>query len=248
MTSSWSALHLSPAKYSSGVPKSRIHASLASTEHPVLGAAQQPNVRERGTLLLYRGYNFHGILMRDIWAFDVANPVWSQWPSVPDVGAEEVAGERNICCTGSRLYRVGDGFWKVHRLDVVRDEIDDFSGKCQCGVGPKSGTWERMVEKTQEKLEVKQAGDPSKPPLTRVDDIPVPRKGYGVLPITTGTGREYLFLLLGVDGVWSMVRDVWSFQIRSEKKTPTVLKDAIRRLWGSRLVRISERKRILWKA
>jgi hypothetical protein len=230
-TESWITLRPHKTKCADGVPKARVYASMSSSEHPLPGIGEA-GVREHGTLFLHGGYDYHKKLMRDVWAFDVASRVWSQWPSVPDVGAEEVAGEGRICCTESRLYRVGDGFGKVDWLDLVRDEIDDFSGKGEWGVGPKSGRWERSEEKTQEKLDVKEAGEPSKPPLTKVDDMPVPRKGYGLLPITTGAGREYLLMLLGEDGSRSMVKDLWSFQVKSEKKTPAILKDAIRSAVG----------------
>jgi hypothetical protein len=53
-----------------------------------------------------------------------------------------------------------------------------------------------------------------------------------LLPITTGAGREYLLMLLGEDGSRSMVKDLWSFQVKSEKKTPAILKDAIRSAVG----------------
>ena len=232
LESTWRTLRPHPTKCSSGVPCARTYASMASSEHPLPGTAEQASVRDHGTLFLHGGYDAKGNMLRDVWVFDVASRVWSQWPSVPEPGAEEIAGEGTICCTESRLYRVGDGFGKVDWLDLVRDEIDDFSGKGEWGVGPKTGTWERSTEKTQEKLEVKEAGEPNKSPLMKVDDMPVPRKGYGVLPVTTGAGREYLFMLLGEDGSNSMVRDVWSFQVKSDKKTPAILKDVINNRLG----------------
>lgn len=232
LTGSWMTLRPHATRCADGVPKARIYASMASSEHPLPGMGEEASVGQYGTLFLHGGYDYHRKLMRDVWTFDVASRVWSQWPSVPDVGAEEVAGEGKICCVGSRLYRVGDGFGKVDWLDLVRDNIDDFSGKGEWGVGLKSGKWERSEERTREKLEVKEAGEPSKPPLTKVDDMPVPRKGYGVLTITTGAGREYLLMLLGEDAPGSTVRDVWSFQVKSEKKTPAILKDTIRSAVG----------------
>jgi hypothetical protein len=232
LSGTWSTIHPHPTKCSGGVPKARIYASMASTEHPLPDTAEEASVREHGTLFLHGGYDYHGTLMRDIWAFDVADRVWSQWPSVPDVGAEEFPGEGRICCTESRLYRVGDGFGKVDWLDLVIDTIDDFSGKGEWAVGPKSGTWGRTLKKTREKLEVKEVAEASKPPLSKADDMPMPRKGFGMLPITTGAGRDYLFMLLGEDGPGTMVRDMWSFKIRSEKKTPAILKDTIRSAVG----------------
>jgi hypothetical protein len=230
-TGSWETLKPHKTKCAGRVPKARIHASMSSSKHPLPGTGEA-STRAHGTLLLHGGYSYHGVLMRDVWTFDVASRVWSQWPSVPDVGVEEVAGEGQICCTESRLYRVGDGFGKVDWLDLVREDIDDFSGRTEWGIGLKSGTWERSAEGTKEKLEVKEVGEPSKPPLTKVDNMPAPRKGYGVLPITTGAGRQYLLMLLGEDRSGSVLKDVWSFQVKSEKKTPAVLKDTIRSTLG----------------
>jgi hypothetical protein len=61
---------------------------------------------------------------------------------------------------------------------------------------------------------------------------PVPRTGAGFVPITTGAGREYLLLFMGQEGEGSMLGDVWSFQIASDKKTPAMLKDGIWRMLG----------------
>lgn len=230
-TGTWETIRPHHTRCADGVPKARIYASMSSSEHPRPGVGEA-RLRGSGTLFLSGGYSYHGVLMRDVWAFDVAGRVWSQWPSVPEVGLGEVDGEGKVACTESRLYRVGDGFGKVDWLELVREDINDFSGKGEWSVGLKSGKWERQVEGTMEKLEVKEAGEPSKPPLTKVDDMPVPRKGYGVLPITTGAGREYLLMLLGEDGSGEMLRDVWSFQVKSEKKTPAVLKDTIRSALG----------------
>jgi hypothetical protein len=61
---------------------------------------------------------------------------------------------------------------------------------------------------------------------------PMPRTGAGFVPITTGAGREYLLLFMGQEGRGSMLGDVWSFQIRSDEKTPAMLKDGVRRMVG----------------
>jgi hypothetical protein len=231
-TGTWETLRPHRTKCADGVPKARIYASMSSSEHPRPGVGEA-RVGGHGTLFLHGGRNYHGRVMRDCWAFDVAGRTWSQWPSVPDVvGEGEVEGEGRVACTGGRLYRVGDGWGRVEWLELVREDIDDFSGKGEWGIGLKSGVWEREVEGTMERLEVKEVGEPSKLPLTKVEDMPVPRRGYGMLPITTGAGREYLLMLLGEDGKGEMLRDVWSFQIKSEKKTPAVLKDSIRSALG----------------
>ena len=50
------------------------------------------------------------------------------------------------------------------------------------------------------------------------------------MPITTSAGREYLLLFMGQEGKGSMLGDVWSFQIASDKKMPAMLEDGVRRI------------------
>ena len=61
---------------------------------------------------------------------------------------------------------------------------------------------------------------------------PVPWTGAGFVLITTGTGREYLLLFMGQEDKGSMLKDVWSFQVASDKETLAILKDGVRRILG----------------
>jgi hypothetical protein len=226
----WSALASHPTGCSSGVPCARTYASSSSTPHPLSSG-------DHGTIFLHGGYDADGNLLRDLWAFDVASRIWSQWPDIPAAGAEDIAGVGNIVCTESRLWRCGDGFGKVTYLDIVRDDIDDFSGVGEIGVSPKTGKWETVSFGP-----IKVSGEGSKddeieakmgrPGMNLAEAYPVPRTGAGFVPITTGAGREYLLLFMGEEGRGSMLGDVWSFQIRSAKKTPAMLKDGVRRKIG----------------
>ena len=226
----WSTLTPHPTRCSSGVPCPRTYASSSSTAHPQSSG-------DHGTIFLHGGCGSDGKQLRDVWAFDVASRIWSQWPDIPATGAEDIEGEGNIICTESRLWRCGDGFGKVVYLDIVRDDIDDFSGVGEIGVSPKTGDWETVSfgpikvsgeGSTDDEIEAKMG----RPGMHLAEAYPVPRTGAGFVPITTGAGREYLLLFMGKEGKGSMLGDVWSFQIRSDKRTPAMLKDGVRKMVG----------------
>jgi hypothetical protein len=226
----WVTLASHPTRCSSGVPCPRTYASSSSTPHP------QSN-GDRGTIFLHGGYDAKGNLLRDIWTFDVASRIWSQWPDITAAGAEDVAGAGNIVCTESKLWRCGDGFGKVIYLDIVRDDIDDFSGVGEIGVSPKTGKWETVSfgpikvsgeSSIDDEIEARMG----RPGMHLAEAYPVPRTGAGFVPITTGAGREYLLLFMGEEGRGSMLGDVWSFQIKSTERTPAMLKDGVRKMIG----------------
>ena len=226
----WSTLTPHPTRCSSGVPCPRTYPSSSSTPHPQMSG-------DHGTIFLHGGYDANGKQLRDVWAFDVASRIWSQWPDIPTAGAEDIAGEGNIICTESRLWRCGDGFGKVVYLDIVRDDIDDFSGVGEMGVSPKTGSWETVSFGP-----IKVSGEGSKddeieakmgrPGMQLAEAYPVPRTGAGFVPVTTGAGREYLLWFMGKEGRGSMLGDVWSFQIKSDEKTAAKLKDGVRKMVG----------------
>jgi hypothetical protein len=226
----WSTLTPHPTRCSSGIPCPRTHASTSSTPHPQSSG-------DHGTVFLHGGYDAAGKLLRDVWAFDVASRIWSRWLDIPSAGAEEIEGEGTIICTESRLWRCGDGFGKVVYLDLVRDAIDDFSGVGELGVSPKTGNWQTVSfgpitvsgEGSQDDdVEAKI----SRPGMHLAEAYPLPRIGAGFVPMTTGAGREYLLFFMGQEGRGIVMGDVWSFQIRSDKRTPAMLKDGVRRMVG----------------
>lgn len=155
--------------------------------------------------------------MRYVWAFNVASRIWSKWPDIPTAGAADIEGERNIICAESRLWRCGDGFGKVVYLDIVRDDVNDFSGVGELGVSPKTGNWETASfgpitvsgeESKDDEIEAKMG----RSGIHLAEAYPVPRTGAGLCAITTGAGREYLLLFMEQEGKGSMLGDVWSFQ------------------------------------
>lgn len=186
-----------------------------------------------GTLFLHSGYDSDWNLLRDCWAYDVGSRIWSRWPDVP--GSDLDAGEGNICCVESRLWRCGDGFGKVAHLDIVRNQFYDMSGKGELGVSPKTDEWEIHAfgvapgnEELEKKVEKKMGVKPS-----NTDSLfPTKRKRSGFVPVTTGQGRDYLLLFMGEPGPRDVLDDVWSFQIASERKSAAAFKDKIRAMIG----------------
>jgi hypothetical protein len=168
-------------------------------------------------------YDAEGKLLRDVWTFDVASRIWSKWPDIPAAGVADIEGEGNIICTEGRLWRCGDGFGKVVYLEIVRDKVDDFSRVDELGVSPKTGNWETVsfgpIRRVRTmKLKRRWAGQGASS-----WGVPYATDWGGFVLITTDAGREYLLLFMGQEGKESMLRDVWSFQIASEKETLVIL-------------------------
>jgi hypothetical protein len=229
----WTTLIPNMSLCTSGVPQPRTYASIASSTHPSPQSNPETTTEAYGTLFLHGGYDHEGKLLRDTWAFDVMSRSWSLWPSFPEPGVEDVAGEGRIYCRDSRLWRVGDGFGKMSYLEISRDVATDFAGKGEIGVTPKTGQWTTLsFDKTAKEDTPDETQDASKGPTARADDLPIPRKHAGFLPTTTGAGREFLLYFLGEDAPGSTVPDIWTFQMASDKTSPAILKDKIRAAFG----------------
>ena len=231
-TNKWTTINPHPTRCTSGVPCPRTYASLTSTPHPLPSQGSDITPSSSGTLFLHGGYDANNHLLRDVWTFDVSSRAWAQWPSLPDPGPEDVAGEGQIICMESRLWRVGDGFGKMYSLAIVRDDADDESGKGELGVSPKSGEWEVFDFGATAAAEGEKEVEEQKGPTSRADELPLLRKGAGFVPITTGAGREYLLYFMGEDAPGSMVTDMWSFQVKSDKQSLASAKDTVRSKTG----------------
>lgn len=265
MNKTWGILTPNRDECRDGLPLARNYASSCSTVHPLpitvesgrgvgkdelmteeaklrllsksegkgIVATEEQQSEGYGTLFIHGGYDSDWNLLRDVWAFDVGSRIWSRWPDLPEANVD--AGEGNILCFESRLWRCGDGFGKVAHLDIVRDTFDDMGGKGELAVSPKTGEWEVHTfgvkpgfEETEKEVEKKMGGKP-----TNADSLfPEQRKRAGFVSVTSGQGREYLLLLMGEKGPHEVMNDVWSFQIASEQRTAAALKDKIRTMIG----------------
>ena len=228
--SQWS--FLDPAKGSS-FPIARSYHSSTSTVHPLsepsdqtknpVGAASS-GFDDHGTIFLHGGCSATGRLA-DVWGFDIASRVWSQYANAP--GAPR--GGPCLTFTQDRLYRFG-GFDGKQELGGSMDFLhftvstfDDKGGKGELAVAPRTGKWESIAS----------------PEGTM---SPGNRSVAGLQAVTTGQGRNYLLLFLGErdpsssghDKAGHFWEDVWSFQLKPEGMTAASFKDAARLLVGAK--------------
>ncbi|KAK4695625.1 hypothetical protein P7C71_g2155, partial [Lecanoromycetidae sp. Uapishka_2] len=179
---------------------------------------------DHGTLFIHGGCPGSG-RTADIWAFDVASRVWSQYPDVPG----PPRGGPSLTLTRERLYRFG-GFdgekelgGSIQYLRLTRSMFNDKGGKGDLAVSPLDGQWANV--------------EPPTGTLTPGD-----RSVAGLQPVTTGQGRHYLLLFLGErdpsalghESAGKFWDDVWSFQLRPEGMTAASFKDATRQLIGAK--------------
>jgi len=226
----WSALDPAPG---SPFPAPRSYHASASTSHPFSSPRDYP---ERPTGLENSGFDDHGTIfihggcpasgrVADVWGFDIASRIWSQYADAPG----PARGGPCLTFTQERLYRFGgfDGQKElggpIQFLHFRVSTFDDASGKGEMLVAPRTGVWE-TVEPPEGTLE------------------PGNRSVAGLLPVTTGQGRNYLLLFLGEkdpsssghDAAGRFWDDVWSFQLRPDGMTAASFKDATRLLFGAK--------------
>lgn len=246
----WS--YLDPAQ-GSPYPASRSYHASTSTEHPMsafqektvqdstpFNAAQEETktdqtvnplgttaswLDDHGTIFIHGGCPASG-RVSDVWAFDVASRLWSQFPDAPG----PARGGPSLTLSRERLYRFG-GFdggkelgGSIQFLRLTKSTFDDKRGKGELAVAPLTGQWESVEPP---------AGTP----------MPGDRSVAGLLQVTTGQGRQYLLLFLGErdpsssghEAAGKFWDDVWSFQLRPEGMTAASFKDATRQLFGAKI-------------
>lgn len=179
---------------------------------------------DHGTMFIHGGCPASG-RVADVWAFDIASRMWSQYPDVPG----PPRGGPSLTSTQNRLYRFGgfDGKKElggpIQYLRLIRSTFDDSGGKGELAVAPLSGQWESVEAPTG-------------------TSVPGDRSVAGLQPVTTGQGRHYLLLFLGEkdpssaghDAAGEFWDDVWSFQLQPEGMTAASIKDATRQLYGAK--------------
>lgn len=179
---------------------------------------------DHGTLFIHGGCPTSG-RKSDIWAFDIASRVWSEYPDVTG----PPRGGASLTLTGDRLYCFG-GFdgenelgGSIQYLRLTRSTLNGKGGKGGLTVSPSTGQWEKV--------------EPRSGTAT-----PGNRSVAGLQPTTTGQGRHYLLLFLGErdpsssghEAAGKFWDDVWSFQLRPESMTAASFKDTTRQLVGAK--------------
>ncbi|KAL8825393.1 MAG: hypothetical protein Q9170_007807 [Blastenia crenularia] len=225
-------------------PKSRYQHSAVASEHPLpnsnvsdtasyaeqikstvskipamIGKASAPK-EPHGSFIICSGLSSASNLLTDVWTFTIATKIWSALPSIP-----QMPFPPSLAFANYSLYTLGGSSKvgnEIHHLQLEPSTYKDARGTADLGLKAKESEWSTLPFPTN--------------PLT---PGPQPRKGAGMLPITTGNGRLYLLYFLGEKvksgeekeetEYWS---DTWSYQTPAVDVAPAGIKDKTRSLMG----------------
>ncbi|KAL6716129.1 Ectoderm-neural cortex protein 1 [Lecanora helva] len=246
-TLAWS--YLDPASDASIPPARFLHGAVAS-EHPLpnTNASEKASYGEQiqssiskipsligqgsalqephGSLVISGGFSSDADVLNGSWIFNIIAQTWSALPPTPSPSPSPPS----LALTHNRLYLISsssDLGSELHYLPFTRETYSDSRGEGEVGLTTAKDEWTTLPFPTN--------------PLT---PGPRPRKGAGLIPVTTGNGREYLLYFFGErasppdstsksspeDPVfWS---DVWSYQVPAQNMTAAGIKDATRLAMG----------------
>jgi len=192
----------------------------------LIGKGSSPQ-EPHGTLIISGGFSSQNDVLNDTWIFNVMSRIWSSLPSTPSTPPYPPS----LALTHNRLYLISsssDLGSEIHYLPFTKETYSDARGEGEVGLTSGKNEWTTLSFPTN--------------PLT---PGPRPRKGAGLIPVTTGNGREYLLYFFGEraspptsetpspssdDPVfWS---DVWSYQVPAQNMTAAGIKDATRSAMG----------------
>jgi hypothetical protein len=206
LTSSYSLLEVDATSCINGSPQARrSHSATCGTE-------QSPHAGQ-GKIFIHGGETPNGQKLRDCWEFSIEQRVWRRLPDVPEPSAGEVANEGRLAFVNGLLWRVGDGFGRATYLDLCDSSKPNASQK----------EWQVISFGT----EITDEASTAPPSALDASSLPLPRLGATTLHVSTGSGRSYLLYFMGWE-LQGVLNDFWSFQIPSEEKTASSLKDTIR--------------------
>ena len=191
----------------------------------LIGKGSSPQ-EPHGTLVINGGFASQTQLHNDTWIFNIITRSWSSLPPSPSTSPYPPS----LALTHNRLYLISSSSElgsEIHYLPFTKETYSDSRGEGEIGLTTAKDEWTTLSFPTN--------------PLT---PGPRPRKGAGLMPVTTGNGREYLLYFFGEraspatsdtqpsseDAVfWS---DVWSYQIPAQSMTAAGIKDATRSAMG----------------
>lgn len=230
-------------------PSPRIYAGFVASEHPlppgsdgklkVLGAQIQetisktvpsmvkkpsPPAEPHGTLFISNGLSSTSSEpLNDSWAFSVASQTWTELPSTP---SPKLPSPPSLALVQDRLYLISSSSEiesEIHYLSLPKSLLLRSDSKDE----EADSSWETIPF-----------------PTNPIVPGPRPRKGAGLLPITTGNGRAYLLYFLGekvstsldvtsqeveAPVFWS---DAFSYQPPASVPSPAGVKDSTRSTLG----------------
>ncbi|KAI4184312.1 MAG: hypothetical protein L6R41_004822 [Letrouitia leprolyta] len=156
----------------------------------------------------------------EVWTFTVATQTWSTLPSIPPMPhPPALAFANNSLYILGGTSKVGN---EIHCLQLQPSTYKDARGTADLDLKAKTPEWSALPFPTN--------------PLA---PGPQPRKGGGLVPVTTGNGRIYLLYFMGEKiseaenteeiGYWS---DTWSYQTPAVDVAAAGIKDKTRSLMG----------------
>ena len=185
----------------------------------LIGKASPPK-EPHGSIIVCSGLSSSSDTMTDVWTFTVASNTWSPLPSIPSTPFPP-----SLALTNNTLYILGgssDVGNEIHHLQLQPATYNDARGTADLDLKAKISEWSALPFPTN--------------PLA---PGPRPRKGAGMIPVTTGNGRLYLLYLMGEKVLqgeekeeaqyWS---DTWSYQTPAVDVAPAGIKDKTRSLMG----------------
>ena len=216
-----------------------------------------PESRPHGTVFVGFGLGstFSQEVLTDSWSFDIATQTWTSLPSLP--ASTSISAPPSIALTHNRLYAVTSSTAstvgsEIHYLALPKSSFYDTKASA-AETDPNSNTNLQSIVTGAETPASEKKGDWTTLPFPNnpLAPGPRPRKGAGLLPVTTGNGREYLLYSFGQrlptsssenphsppedQGEseeplsWS---DIWSYQTPAQSTTVTAVKDATRSALG----------------
>lgn len=218
----------------------------------LLGRSMTPK-DPHGTIILCSGLSSSSSsneALKDAWSFNVLTRTWTELPSLPS--STTLSSAPSIALTHNRLYTItssSDVGSEMLYLPLPKTVF--YDSKASGAEADPNANLQPMFS-GQEKSEAEKKGEwttlpfPSNP----LAPGPRPRQGAGLVPVTTGNGREYLLFFLGErlpasasptketsEGTtsneyplyWS---DVWSYQTPAQAATASGIKDATRSSLG----------------
>lgn len=234
------------------IPQGRFFHGAATSEHPLpnknasekatygeqitstiskipslIGKGSSPQ-EPHGSLIISGGFSSATDVLNDTYVFNIITRIWTALPPTPSTSPYPPS----LALTHNRLYLISSSSSlgsEIHYLPFNASTYSDARGAGEVGLTTTQDAWTTLSFPTN--------------PLT---PGPRPRKGAGLIPVTTGNGREYLLYIFGEraspptdpqeatpsdeDPVfWS---DMWSYQVPAQNLTAAGIKDSARTAMG----------------
>lgn len=247
-----------------GSPASTYKESITNTlaKVPSLIGKTTAETKPHGTLIICSGLASldSTSALTDIWTFDIASRTWTSLPSLPSTA--DISAPPSVALTHNRLYAIASSSSNVGSellyLPLPKSSFYSHTTSAAAADPNSSANLQPMFSGAEKPVSEKKGEWTTLPfPTNPLAPGPQPRKGAGLVPITTGNGREYLLYFFGQrlpassDNLTSPTpssppptttvekgdeplywSDIWSYQTPAVAATASGIKDATRSSLG----------------